>query len=59
MPKHFNDKGFQAFSVLAELMDQGSYRAEQSEDCEGKTSREGVQKQRRGKILRTEIRDMC
>lgn len=32
MPKHFNDIGFQAFSGLAELMKQGSYRAEQSAD---------------------------
>lgn len=32
MPKHFNDTGFQVFSGLAELMKQGSYRAEQSAD---------------------------
>lgn len=30
MPKLFNDKGFQAFSGLAELVEQGSYRAEKS-----------------------------
>lgn len=28
MPKHFNDMVLQAFAGLAELMEQGSYRAE-------------------------------
>lgn len=32
MPKHFNDIGFQAFSGLDGLMEQGSYRAKQSAD---------------------------
>lgn len=50
MPKHFNNVGFQAFSSLAELMEQGSYRAEQSADLffsfiEGKTRRKGRGKQ--------------
>lgn len=54
MPKHFNDIGFQAFSSLAELMEQGSYRAEQSADLfflEGKTRRKGREKKQRGKDL--------
>lgn len=50
MPKHFNNVGFQAFSSLAEMMEQGSYRAEQSADLffsfiEGKTRRKGRGKQ--------------
>lgn len=32
MPKHFNDIGFEAYSGLVELMEQGCYTAEQSAD---------------------------
>lgn len=64
MPKHFNDIGFPAFSGLAELMGQWSYRAEQSAAffpplrLEGKTRRKGAEKEWKEKILRSQIRDV-
>lgn len=57
MPKHFNDIGFQAFSGLAELMEQGSYRAEQSADFYFFYFFSGRQNKERGKRNATEGED--
>lgn len=56
MPKHLNDICFQAFSGLAELMERGSYRAEQSADLffSGRQNKSGGE--RRGKIQRSQIK---
>lgn len=55
MPKLFNDKGFQAFSGLAELVEQGSYRAEKSAAKQDKRD-EKCNAERQ--ILRSLIRDI-
>lgn len=48
-----NDRGFQAFSGMAELMEGGSYRAEQSAGGQNKSGGE-----RRRKIQRSQIKGM-